>query len=70
MSGCGARSLKNCSDKLVPAKKQHITDEERAKRLRELARESGTSNSPEDFERAFKKVVPKPPSPKHPDQER
>jgi len=54
----------------MPAKKEHITDEERAKRLRELAREIGTSNSPEDFERAFKKVVPKPPSPKHPHQER
>ena len=41
----------------MPAKKQHLTEEERAKRLRELAREIGTSNSPEDFERAFKKVV-------------
>jgi len=41
----------------MPAKKQHITEEERAKRLRELAREIGTSNSPEDFERAFKKIA-------------
>ena len=48
----------------MPAKKQHITEEERAKRLRELAREIGTSNSPEDFERAFKKVVPSGVSPK------
>ena len=42
----------------MPAKKQHISDAERAKRLRETAREIGTSNSPKDFERAFKKVVP------------
>jgi hypothetical protein len=54
----------------MPRKQNVVTDEERAKRLRETAREIGTSNSPEDFERAFKKVVPKAPLPKHSGQVR
>jgi hypothetical protein len=41
----------------MPAKKSQITDAERAKRIRETAREAETSNDPKDFERAFGKVV-------------
>lgn len=51
------RQVHHSHGSLMPAKKQHITDEERAKRIRETAREFGTSNSPEDFERAFKRVI-------------
>jgi hypothetical protein len=47
----------------MPAKKHTITDEERARRIRETAREFGTSNSPEDFERALDKIVRKPATP-------
>lgn len=35
-----------------------LTDEERARRIRETAREIEASNSARDFERAFKKIVP------------
>jgi hypothetical protein len=35
-----------------------LTDEERAKRIRETAHEVEASESKGDFERAFKKVVP------------
>jgi hypothetical protein len=41
----------------MPAKKTQLTEAERAKRIRELARQSETSNDPKDFERAFEKVV-------------
>jgi hypothetical protein len=41
----------------MPAKKQQITDEERAKRIREAASELETSNDPKDFERAFDKIA-------------
>lgn len=41
----------------MPAKKHQISDAERAKRIREAARELETSNDPKDFERAFVKVV-------------
>jgi hypothetical protein len=41
----------------MPAKKTTLTDAERAKRIREIAREIGTDNDPESLERAFKKVV-------------
>ena len=41
----------------MPAKKTKLTDTERAKRIRETARELGTDNDPESLERAFKKVV-------------
>jgi hypothetical protein len=41
----------------MPAKKTNLTDAERAKRIRETAREIGTDNDPESLERAFKKVV-------------
>jgi hypothetical protein len=43
---------------MMPAKKSApLTDVERAKRIREAARELETSNDPKDFERAFGKVV-------------
>jgi len=38
-----------------------LTDEERAKRMRETAREIGASNSSKEFERAFKKITTPPP---------
>jgi hypothetical protein len=41
----------------MPAKKATLTDAERAKRIRETAREAGTDNDPASFERAFEKVV-------------
>jgi hypothetical protein len=41
----------------MPSKKQQITDAERAKRIREAAREHETSNNPEDLDRAFEKVA-------------
>jgi hypothetical protein len=41
----------------MPIKKTILTDAERAKRIREIAREIGTDNDPESLERAFKKVV-------------
>jgi hypothetical protein len=42
----------------MPAKKTTLTDEERAKRIRETAREVEATGTAEDFEQAFKKVVP------------
>jgi hypothetical protein len=42
----------------MPKKKTVLSDAERSKRLREAAKEHGTSNDPKDFERAFKKVAP------------
>jgi hypothetical protein len=41
----------------MPAKKMILTDAERAKRMRALAREAETDNDPASFERAFDKVV-------------
>lgn len=41
----------------MPAKKSELTDEERAKRIREAASQLETSNDPKDFEDAFGKVV-------------
>jgi hypothetical protein len=37
----------------MPTKKIALTDAERAKRIREAAREHGTDNDPAAFERAF-----------------
>jgi hypothetical protein len=48
----------------MPKKKTVLTDAERAKRIRETAREIGTDNDPKSFERAFKRVVPKAVPPK------
>jgi hypothetical protein len=47
----------------MPAKKTNLTDAERAKRIRETAREIGTDNDPASFDRAFEKVVRPPPRP-------
>jgi hypothetical protein len=41
----------------MPAKKKTLTDAERAKRIREIAREVETDNDPAPFERAFATVV-------------
>lgn len=41
----------------MPAKKTKLTDAERAKRIRETAREHGTDNDPASFDRAFDSVV-------------
>jgi len=50
----------------MPAKKTRLSDAERAKRIRETAREAETSDDPKDFERAFEKVVGNAPSPSKP----
>jgi hypothetical protein len=41
----------------MPAKKNQLSESERAKRLREAARDLGTDETPESFEESFKKVV-------------
>jgi 5'-3' exonuclease len=41
----------------MPAKKQTLSDEERARRLQETAREIEADETGEAFERAFKKIV-------------
>ena len=41
----------------MPKKKHILSEEERRKRLREIARALETSDDPKDFESAFKKVV-------------
>lgn len=41
----------------MPTKKITLTDAERAKRIRETAREIETDNDPASFDRAFAKVV-------------
>lgn len=41
----------------MPTKKHQLSDEERARRIREAARERETSDDPKDFERAFAKVA-------------
>jgi hypothetical protein len=41
----------------MPAKKNHISDEERRKRIREAAKKLDTSDDPKEFEKAFKKVT-------------
>ena len=41
----------------MPAKRTILTDAERAKRIRETAREIGTDNDPASFDRAFERVV-------------
>jgi len=47
----------------MPAKKTTLTDAERAKRIRETAREVGTDNDPASFDRAVAKVVRAPKQP-------
>jgi hypothetical protein len=41
----------------MPAKKTTLTNAERAKRMRALAREAETDNDPASFDRAFDNVV-------------
>jgi hypothetical protein len=41
----------------MPAKKATLTDAERAKRIRDAAREHETSTEPASFERAFAAVA-------------
>jgi hypothetical protein len=41
----------------MPAKQTNLTDAERAKRMRALAREAGTDNDPASFDRAFDRVI-------------
>ena len=53
----------------MPAKKNRITDAERAKRIREAAREHETSNDPASFEDAFAAVA-RAPKPKKQDGEK
>ena len=48
----------------MPVKKTTLTDVERAKRIRETAREIGTDNDPASFDRAFEKIV-RPKDPRH-----
>jgi len=51
---------------LTPPKKEALTDAERAKRIRDLAREAETDNDPKSFERAFEKVIRAPQRPAKP----
>lgn len=44
----------------MPKKKHILSDAERRKRLRETAEALGTSDNPNDFERAFRKVTAPP----------
>ncbi len=45
----------------MPRKKTVLTDEERAKRIRETAREVEASNDPKALDKALKKIIAKPP---------
>jgi hypothetical protein len=56
--------------KKTPPKPAHLTDAERHKRFKEMARETGADEDPEAFERAFASVVAPPkPAPGKPDGE-
>ena len=46
----------------MPAKKSHLSEAERTKRIREAAEKHGTSDDPKAFEKAFKKVTTHPPN--------
>jgi hypothetical protein len=41
----------------MPARKTKITDTQRARRIRDAAREHGTDDNPASFERAFAAVA-------------
>ena len=43
----------------MPAKKTVLTDEERAKRIRETARDVEASNDPKVLDKALKKIISK-----------
>jgi hypothetical protein len=48
----------------MPAKKTAtLTDAERAKRMRELARETGADNDPATLDQALRKIVARRPEP-------
>ena len=48
-------------NKSLPRKKNpKLTDAERHERFVDMAREVGASEDPKDFDKAFKKVTPKP----------
>jgi hypothetical protein len=53
----------------MPAQRQRLTEAERAKRLREAAREHETDNDPSSFERAFAAVARGAQKPKKPEPE-
>lgn len=42
----------------MPAKKTHLTEEQRAKNIREVADKIGASNDPKVLDKALKKVAP------------
>jgi hypothetical protein len=46
------------SEKSAPRRKRKLSDKEQYERFRQAARELGTDESEEAFERAFRKVVP------------
>jgi hypothetical protein len=50
----------------MPAKKNQITDEERAKNIRKLAREVEADNDPAILDRALRKIVQHRPEPAKP----
>jgi hypothetical protein len=54
----------------MAAKKSALTDPERAKRIREAAREHETNNDPDSFERAFATVARGTHKPKKPEPDR
>lgn len=47
----------------MPKKVNQITDAERAKRMRELARETGADNDPATLDRALRKIAERRPKP-------
>jgi hypothetical protein len=49
----------------VPPSKPKLTDEQRHERFKDMAREIDASEDAEDFDRAFKKVVPPSVHPSH-----
>jgi hypothetical protein len=44
----------------MPAKKETLTEEERSRRIKEMAVQLETDESPEAFDRAFNKVIKNP----------
>lgn len=44
----------------MPKKQTVLTDEERAKRIREIVRDTEANTTAEDFEKAFRKVASQP----------
>lgn len=44
---------------VMPAKKTHLTDEQRAKNIREAAEKIGASNDPKVLDKALKRIAPR-----------